>query len=869
MKVAYILLPLGLVLSLAYALDQNSDGISDVYAFHYGLSAGSGAEDPDGDGDNNAKESAFGTDPFDNTSRQTVSQNIIGSLYDFSIPTLIGKRYQFQGSSDLLPGWMDIDIPFEGTDETEHLLTSLPIAGTDKFFWRVASLSEPDFDGDSLGAFEEILLSTLDTEDDSDGDKVDDIIEFLNGLNPDSHLDADNDGLSDDWEVISGTDPNDDGSTNPDNGPDGDINGDGVSNQEAYNKGVNGSANIGPTNLQIGEIDGGIALSFRTEYGGYPADLYDSVSIVGWEAVIGDYIEIWDEDPEGLFDTFIELQSHWDADGVEQEFDMLPESQLSFILAYKGRYDEYDYAGNVKNAFSIKVEGASEVLVNGVATQPDGSSLSHSFMSDDDPDADPLPYENWSFASITITADDDSNTNSDGAVEMTLSLVPDELTDDYGQEVTYGGFVQLLKVEIGSQAEEAYKNKYVYRGDPLWNWAQNSRDLDNAYTGQTNDIASHPTLGDYVHYKAYHPGLDSSLVTNYKWSAVPAGGYTNLTTIDGPDDSSASEWKIEDGGVDWKSGIYEITLELTLSGGATATVTKEQTVWQRTDDVLVVGYIDSEDFPNIPDGATSQPVLADGTVSPVTMEDHLSPLNRTGFFGQVYIGVYKTVFKPDAARHYLNRFILQETANADPPSNFQLQLSNGVFVYDEVEINNFFSNNLNYRAINRLQAEYLLDESGEILAGPNVITKIAYQTNVGNTPDFPWVLESFADLVPFDWVDSSSEPEIHPDSGVFNFDDSTYDFYHVEHSIGVPQGFAQYVSGRVGAKGQGMNLKINGRETPWIYGLIEFKGDVYGPEYSEIIRQIFPTYWIYVNGERVNNFPQSDPELFIQLGNSL
>ena len=522
-------------------------------------------------------------------------------------------------------------------------------------------------------------------------------------------------------------------------------------------------------------------------------------------------------------------------------------------------------------------DGAVRVLANdsedgtgGFTDGEDNTSVSGSWTwIDNDPDdgVDDLgDYENQTMylQGVADTVDSNGNVTNSYAghvvkLETSLSNNPEKFSKDF----------TLLKVEIGSQAEEAYKNKYVYRGDPLWNWAQNSRDLDNAYTGQTNDIASHPTLGDYVHYKAYHPGLDSSLVTNYKWSAVPAGGYTNLTTIDGPDDSSASEWKIEDGGVDWKSGIYEITLELTLSGGATATVTKEQTVWQRTDDVLVVGYIDSEDFPNIPDGATSQPVLADGTVSPVTMEDHLSPLNRTGFFGQVYIGVYKTVFKPDAARHYLNRFILQETANADPPSNFQLQLSNGVFVYDEVEINNFFSNNLNYRAINRLQAEYLLDESGEILAGPNVITKIAYQTNVGNTPDFPWVLESFADLVPFDWVDSSSEPEIHPDSGVFNFDDSTYDFYHVEHSIGVPQGFAQYVSGRVGAKGQGMNLKINGRETPWIYGLIEFKGDVYGPEYSEIIRQIFPTYWIYVNGERVNNFPQSDPELFIQLGNSL
>jgi len=416
--------------------------------------------------------------------------------------------------------------------------------------------------------------------------------------------------------------------------------------------------------------------------------------------------------------------------------------------------------------------------------------------------------------------------------------------------------ILLLKVDIGSQTEEALKNKHVYRGDPLRNWTSHSDDLNITNTNVSKPIGSHPTLGDYVHYKAYHPGVDSALITNYKWSAVPAEGYTNLTTIEGPDDTSASEWKIEGGGVDWKSGKYDITLELTFSGGATATVTKKQTVWQRTDDVLVVGYIDEDEFPSVSGGASAYPIQDDETSSIFTMEEQLSASFRASFFADVLFGFYKTPFEPDVARRYLNRFVLQETANEQPPPHFQRQLSDELAVYDEAEINDFFSENTNYRAINRLQAEYLLDESGDIVQGPEIITKIAYRTNIGDTP-------------PLDFAAPQSSPEVHPNSGVINTDGSTYDFHHVTHSIGVPQGFAQYASGRVGSTGQTMNSRINGGGTPWIYGLIEFEGDAYSPEHSDIVRQIFPTYWIYVNGLRVNNFPQSDPELFIQLGNSL
>lgn len=187
--------------SILYALDQNNDQISDVYAQHYGLAAGSGGENPDGDAHSNYIESIWGTDPFDSESVFKPTYVSSSGVFDFAISTVAGKRYQFQGQSNLnTAGWMDIDEPFTGTGAVEHLLTMIPISGADKFFWRVEAVSSLDEDSDGLDSFEELLLGTSDTATDSDGDSIDDLDEFLAGLNPALNLDADGDGLPDDWE---------------------------------------------------------------------------------------------------------------------------------------------------------------------------------------------------------------------------------------------------------------------------------------------------------------------------------------------------------------------------------------------------------------------------------------------------------------------------------------------------------------------------------------------------------------------------------------------------------------------------------------------------------------------------------------------
>ena len=207
------------------ALDVNNDQMSDVYVAHYGLAAGSGDEDPDGDEQNNYIESVWGTDPFDRTSVFSPSSiQVTSSLFDFSIPTVAGKRYQFRGSPSLAAGsWIDVDLPFTGTGVVEHMLTMLPISGTDKFFWRVRAVSPLDGDADGLDSFEELLLGTSDSATDSDGDKVSDLNEFVRGLNPSTNLDADSDGLPDDWELFHSA-----------YSPDADNDGDGWTNLEEF-----------------------------------------------------------------------------------------------------------------------------------------------------------------------------------------------------------------------------------------------------------------------------------------------------------------------------------------------------------------------------------------------------------------------------------------------------------------------------------------------------------------------------------------------------------------------------------------------------------------------------------------------------------
>lgn len=129
-----------------------------------------------------------------------------------------GRTYFIQVSdpSDHLRKWGWAPIIESGNDED----ISYEVDGTaDKGFFRFWFSDQPtadpdgdDFDYDGLTNWDEV--NTHQT-------------------NP-LKWDSDNDGLADDWEILHGLDPNDDGTTDPANGANGDPDGDGLINLDEY-----------------------------------------------------------------------------------------------------------------------------------------------------------------------------------------------------------------------------------------------------------------------------------------------------------------------------------------------------------------------------------------------------------------------------------------------------------------------------------------------------------------------------------------------------------------------------------------------------------------------------------------------------------
>ena len=200
------------------------------------------------------------------------------------------------------------------------------------------------------------------------------------------------------------------------------------------NLGMNPSqdVDIGPVNLGVQkDILDFQVLSFRDDN---PADLYDQDSIDGWQAHVGEYIEVWDE---GDGNPYLELQAHFGSHGVKQEFNLLPDSQLTLILRYKGRYSYYH---PYDNAFRLEVEGATSLTVDGNVVPPSGGVSERLFMDDDDWEK----YEDWHYASVVIQADPDAIT----LVPITLSLVPVNTGISSQEEITRGGFVGLMPFEL-------------------------------------------------------------------------------------------------------------------------------------------------------------------------------------------------------------------------------------------------------------------------------------------------------------------------------------------------------------------------------------------------------------------------------------
>ena len=397
-------------------IDQNNNG--EPFPNNFDLQT-----DPDGDGWTNEQEATAGTDPFDaNPPNGMVRPQAlrIPAVYLTSQngdpPTLVspeaetitwqsvaGKQYTLQFCADLMPNWLPVGAPMIGTGDI--MSRTMQLTQSDgsippKLFWRI-SVSDIDSDGDGLTDAEEAKLGTDAHNPDTDGDGMPDAWEILHGLNPNDASDA----------VV-------------------DANGDGYTNLQAYQNGFDPSDYVGPVNLGFNDtITEFPEFSFRPDF---PSDLYPESSIPGWKAAIGEHIEIWNESDGN---PYVELQSHWDAHGVKQTFKMIHNTRMNFMLRYKGRYGYDGY----NNGFDLKVEGAAEMQVDGAPAGVSGNSRIHPFMETDEWEQ----WADWHYAVVSITA----VTGASGLTPITLSLVP-KVTTSGSEEITYGGFVDLMPIDV-------------------------------------------------------------------------------------------------------------------------------------------------------------------------------------------------------------------------------------------------------------------------------------------------------------------------------------------------------------------------------------------------------------------------------------
>lgn len=149
-----ILVAFVLAAEVCVALDEDGDGMSDVWELRFGALADSPTADPDNDGMSNRDESRAGTDPRDPRSRFRLEKFAMAAgRMRLTFPGELGKGYRVLFNHGLGPSdWTVQGLPTMATGGVVATEVDVPAGG--RGFWRVEVI-DVDTDGDGVSDWAE------------------------------------------------------------------------------------------------------------------------------------------------------------------------------------------------------------------------------------------------------------------------------------------------------------------------------------------------------------------------------------------------------------------------------------------------------------------------------------------------------------------------------------------------------------------------------------------------------------------------------------------------------------------------------------------------------------------------------------------
>ena len=316
-------------------------------------------------------------------------------------------------------------------------------------------------------------------------------------------------------------------------------------------------------------------------------------------------------------------------------------------------------------------------------------------------------------------------------------------THSHGTNLVADKKVNLLPVEV--------ETNYVDRDDPAktWTTAGGSKVLPK---GQA--VYSGKETGDLVSWN-----LPTNITTlfgggSYTWSAerkTPASPAVTVTGVTGVD---KTEWKLTSP-LDWKPGTYKIKCSITKDG-TTIPLEFEQRVGVRTDDVVVVGWIDPQPIvlntagvqsgllSILPTGGLSSGSGDNEKIKAALLVKHISEIGVGSSFqidlGPIMNGTDFTAFTA-ADKTYALRWMFKFGSNSAPPADFANDSPPAIpgvtSIMDQSELATFVTKESlsNFKLINHYQVKYLTDADGKFDPPTVTYPPNKKQVWIGSTKD--------------------------------------------------------------------------------------------------------------------------------------